>query len=367
MGEMNVVPIYRPGFGEIKDGIVIGACDFCKKNVVDNDKCTRFYKEIFDKCSGFYKCPYGFAAYVFEDYEKNKEIFTGCRIKGTYDAKTADPKTKRTEWLQLKNTILTEEQIKEYAALYLEYQEGIIGYEKHKSFTEEIVHDLRKFNNQVKVGAEKIFGIVNSNSKFDKFKPVTANINSACNYMTLRLNCYDFFYNKALMSASPKSTYNMYHSFDKSKRCLDDRLKEKNSKVKIIAPGNVQAIEAHDCVELLPYILLDNAIKYNKKGTDIIVDIVDSVYESHIQVKSISLYVNDKEIEKLCLRGYRGEQAKRITRDGMGIGLYTVQEICNLHKYDLKISSNRKDQEKDMEYCEFCVDIDIKKEYSYEH
>lgn len=359
MDEMNIVPIYRQGIGEIKNGIEIGISDFCKKNVYNNSRCIEFYKSIYMDKAGFYTCPYGFVAYVFKDEESSIFIFTGCRVKEAYNPKLADPKVKNSTWSDLKNTVITKNQMEIYAELYLEYNNGISKYEKHKKFVEEIFHDMRKFNSQMKANAENIFTKSRSKKKLDIILPYTKNLNAACNFMTLRLNCYDFAYNELLMGETQKTSYNLFKVFDKVRMCLSDQQLKKNCHITLNSAPNFMDIMAHDCIELLPYIFLDNALKYSKENESIEVNFFESRTNSKIKIKSYSLNVSDDELDKICNSGFRGSLAIKKTSEGMGIGLYTAKKICDLHDMDMKISVTNRTLEKNDVFCNFEIEVVI--------
>ena len=61
-------------------------------------------------------------------------------------------------------------------------------------------------------------------------------------------------------------------------------------------------------------------------------------------------------------QGYRGEKAKQLTTDGMGIGLYTAKCIADLNEIELKLSSGDKIKKtkKGIDYSEFVVELSVK-------
>lgn len=94
--------------------------------------------------------------------------------------------------------------------------------------------------------------------------------------MTLRMDAYDFMYNEALLATTEKSGHNIYHIFDKVKHCLKDKADERSVTIHIKSNGECGELKAYDCLDLLPFILLDNAIKYSDRKTHIQVDIKDT-------------------------------------------------------------------------------------------
>ena len=82
MEELNILPIYRNGIGEITNGIDITVPQFCRKNC-ESDKCRMHYNKMCKADEGLYECPFGFSSYVFE-IENENCIFTCLRVEKSY-------------------------------------------------------------------------------------------------------------------------------------------------------------------------------------------------------------------------------------------------------------------------------------------
>lgn len=358
MKEFNYVPIYRVGLNEISQGIELRACDFCCKNCTTNLKCQAFYKEINQLQDGVYLCPFGFVASVFSDKNMERYIFTGLRLENVYSPKLADPKINLMTGNKNKFRKITGDELKEYQELYLEYKEGIEAYLSLKSFIEDILHDVRKFNGQLKGKSEILYRDSSGNKKLKHHRATIQNILATCGFMTLRLDAYDFMYNNIPMNATEKSSYNIYRIFDKVRHCLEERAFSKNLNIDVQSQGECGDIRAYDCIELLPYILLDNAIKYADRKSRIEVLIDDNPERCNIKVSSLGARLVEGEQERLFVRGFRGENAQRTTSEGLGIGLYTAKKICDLHNATINVSEKQGNNEK----MYFVIDIRVKKE-----
>ena len=71
--------------------------------------------------------------------------------------------------------------------------------------------------------------------------------------------------------------------------------------------GECGELKAYDCLDLLPFILLDNAIKYSDQKTHIQVEIKDTPASCIFSVSSISPRLADSECERIFDRGFRPE------------------------------------------------------------
>lgn len=339
MEDFNYVPLFRQGINEITDGIEIRLPDFCSRNCLHNEKCKEYYKELIDKSDGNYQCPYGFASKVFSDEDGNKYIFTAMRIIGVYSSKLADPKLRNLS--REKNyRKITEKETDHYSKIFLEYQKKTRAYDELHTFIQEIFHDIRRFNGELKGKSTQLYNKANSGGRNGQFLEYAKSIQALCAFTTLRLNAFDFMYNEVPLAATERASYNMYQMFDKAKHCLSAKAEERGIKIKINPNGQCGDIKAFDCIELLPYIFLDNGIKYSNKGSTIYVDVQDSMENCKVEVVSQSLPLERGEQDKIFQRGYRGVQAQKMTSEGMGIGLYTAKKICDIHNAAICVEEN---------------------------
>lgn len=357
MDEFNLVPIYRNGIGEITSGIDIPVPEYCRRNCSTNDKCITYYRNLERGKPGLYQCPFGFCSYVF-DIDGDMFIFTCMRIEHHYERSKLIPKIKHEpkEYREL-----TLECVEKYACAYKDYFLNQNKYEKYKRFIDDIFHDVRKFNQQIKIKGDKIYRKAQQHTRLGDFLEAAMSIQQLGWFLTLRLNNHDFIYNKELLSADVKSSYNIYRIIDKVKRCIKERADEKNIKIELNSQYDCRDMQAYDCIELLPFIFLDNAIKYSPNGENICVDIRETIDSQHVQINSIGPLASENEIPRLLEQGYRSQNATQFTQDGMGIGLYTAKCICDLNNIELRVSSSQTIYKKikNIAYSQFSVDFRI--------
>lgn len=358
MDELNLVPLYRNGIGEITSGIDIPIPDYCRRNCTENPKCKEHYRCMEKAPSGVHQCPFGFSSYVFE-VDGSNVIFTCLRIENLYDRTKLMPKIKG-EGKEYRELSLSS--VEKYAEAYKEFLLGKYKYENYKRFIDDIFHDIRKFNQQIKIKNERIYRRAQQHKRFGDILESTKSIQQLAWFLTLRLNNHDFIYNEALLEADVKTSYNIHRIIYKVKHCIKERADEKGIKIHMDAKYECRDMQAYDCIELLPYLFLDNAIKYSPDGENIHILIEENSELQHVKIKSIGPIVFESEQSKVFEQGYRSENAKLITQDGMGIGLYTAKCICALNDIELKIesSSNVVKRYKNVDYSEFSVDFWIK-------
>ena len=124
-------------------------------------------------------------------------------------------------------------------------------------------------------------------------------------------------------------------------------------------------------VALIPYILLDNAIKYtpakyynnpdikndqNKQINFIFAQEDDG--KMAMSISNVGPKYSDEQIAKLCEKDFRPEVAREHTSEGYGLGLYFVSRILRNCGASITFSSGDTIwTDNDIEYSKFCIKI----------
>jgi signal transduction histidine kinase len=98
--------------------------------------------------------------------------------------------------------------------------------------------------------------------------------------------------------------------------------------------------EMYDIFDIVPFLLLDNALKYSPPDQTIDVKFREENNSFlSVNINSFGPNVKDEEIDLITDRKYRGSNASKFESAGGGYGLYLANLICNLHDVDLSVSS----------------------------
>lgn len=132
----------------------------------------------------------------------------------------------------------------------------------------------------------------------------------------------------------------IYRKFDKVARLLDYQAQESGTSIKITGTS-FGTYECNDMVELLPYLLLDNAIKYSMWNKEIKLNFSEFGNKLIVEVDSFSKRPVEHELNSLLERGVRSRNVIEKT-EGQGLGLYLARYICEANNINISLTLGKK-------------------------
>ncbi len=93
------------------------------------------------------------------------------------------------------------------------------------------------------------------------------------------------------------------------------------------------------------YHLIDNATKYAMKESDINIRFVKEEETFNIVIEMISLRIKEEEKDKITQEYFCGESAKKVGKNGQGIGMFIVKRVLKLNGAHLEILPNINSQQ----------------------
>ncbi|MGR5326440.1 sensor histidine kinase [Photobacterium damselae] len=230
------------------------------------------------------------------------------------------------------------------------------GREQLLEFVEESLHELRLFNQKLNTSVQRLGQSVKSKNigtqeplncnhiHADEIRSQVQNINNLIKLSTIRMDFIDYEMNPDYFSELPPYQVDMYGKFESSRIALDKL--SKDHKVKVIFKNEMRDktfISAIRLIDILPFLLLDNAIKYSPNGSEVEVEFIRYNTSLEIIVTSVGPYVPYDEIKRLCKKHYRGKNTRDLESiKGQGIGLYFADKIVKLHDARMTLSSSEK-------------------------
>jgi light-regulated signal transduction histidine kinase (bacteriophytochrome) len=159
---------------------------------------------------------------------------------------------------------------------------------------------------------------------------------------------------------APKGQYNMHGMFFRALHHFFFKINKKSIETSLTAePGFT--VEAYPSVQILPLIIIENAVKYSLKGGTIAI-ILDQPGRK-VTVESQGPKIEQSELAEVFKKGVRGRNAALSGEGGQGLGLYIAKKICEAHGFDLSVTQARPFIKDNIPYCivNFVLDLDMSK------
>ena len=158
--------------------------------------------------------------------------------------------------------------------------------------------------------------------------------------LSVRLDIVD--YESGYASSRPSQNIPVFRKIDKVLRCFRSRLKKHRIELKIEG-GSYAEIYGPPIFELIPFVLIENAIKYAPVKSQLAVRYENKDEEIIIRFESLGPKIKQSEKQKIFHQNFRGEAAETRQSGGSGIGLYGAKTLVESH-YGGKIFVNQDDQ-----------------------
>jgi len=101
----------------------------------------------------------------------------------------------------------------------------------------------------------------------------------------------------------------------------------------------------YDLLEQAIVNLLDNAFKYSVAKSEIIIEGgLTKSQRFYISISNKGILITDEEMKWCKHRGRRGKNARLVTGEGSGIGLWIVDNIMKIHHGELEVTCNKIDE-----------------------
>ncbi|PAU74943.1 ATP-binding protein [Halomonas salipaludis] len=211
---------------------------------------------------------------------------------------------------------------------------------------DDVMHEMRRFSADIISITEELSKNFQENQKSSaKWKKASEKIDTVfylAGFISVRLSLADIELNPEAIKRQKLFRAGIHRKFEKSRHVLSSLARTKAININLTGESfsEIDAIKAFD---LVPYVLLENAIKYSPKGQsiNIIFDDNPSYKHASVTVSSIGPLLHSDEKEKVFDRGYQGQEAKDLNIDGQGLGLNLAKTLCDLHDLKLDINPSR--------------------------
>lgn len=149
-----------------------------------------------------------------------------------------------------------------------------------------------------------------------------------------------------------KSKLNMVDTICQTVFSFEQQIEKKNLEIRGLDHEKVMVDADPDLMHQVVYNLTENAVKFVNEGGYIAFDFSTGKNgETYISVKNSGAGLSKQEIPKVFDRFYKTDKSRGLDKNGVGLGLYIVRSIVNLHGGDIIVRSA------EGEYVEFVFSI----------
>ena len=282
---------------------------------------------------GWSKCPKGFAVYcrVLPVVRGGRLVLHGLKVTGVSTA------AGKSEHLSIKTS---SSEIERYLNhMILVFSEQIEAYVSN--IMRRSVHEARDINKDIKAATEDIiFALMQKEIDVYDVRERVKNIQALSEIFSVRTDFLDYFANPEIF-LYPDQAIRVHNKFFKTIRSLQSRAMKKNVNLRSVgsSDGQISGLRVFD---VIPFILLQNAIKYSPDGQLIDVIFSENPSEIEITVRNVGPAVEASEAVHIFQMGGRGKNAILTGVNGTGIGLFFVRELVEIHHHG-KITFTQKD------------------------
>jgi signal transduction histidine kinase len=331
----------------LREGDIYTLHSFCGKRF--SDKCKNFYKNISEP--GTYICPYGFSTYVTSFGLSEGLIFTSLLIQGRYDKK------KLKIHRELKNKF-SEDEISRLLGLFDAQQKRSknleIATDDETTLIRGILHEVRRLSREIESQRCELRNYQVPNKKTTA---IIENIYATTQLISTRIDTYELYKNPSAITKATQPCIDIYKKFDKARFIIDAQANNKDIKLSFSGEFHL-FFEGYEIFNLLPYILLDNAVKYTRPGMEINVNFDESLQS--VEIINIGPKVKKDQIDHIFEKSFRGEYSKDF--EGTGLELFMARQITELHRIECSAYSSDviEFHINNIPYSEFKIILDFK-------
>lgn len=198
--------------------------------------------------------------------------------------------------------------------------------DQYRSLIRQNIHEVRGINSALYNTAFELQDLLESD--FNQRGPTASLSKSVVSLSELLRGRIDFMEFIANPDASNvrKSDIFVYRKFDKVQRCFRVTAHKRGIELEISGSSS-KATYGPPIFDLVPYLLLDNAVKYSPDKFPVRIVCNDAAQSVFCSVTSRGPRITEEELPDIFSPGVRGANALRSKKEGSGLGLSVLRKI----------------------------------------
>ena len=196
-----------------------------------------------------------------------------------------------------------------------------------------LIHDLRHLSTAIYHSAEQAERAARDNDRSEIFEGIKTVI-ATQTMLKARINYLD--YTNGVDRFDANTEISVFSRVDKVVRCFSASAMDKRVSLRL-SGQSFRLTRGPNILDIVPYTLIDNAIKYSPPNYDVEVSVYDTDDNTVVSVTSVGPDIAGEEQAKIFERGVRGNHATEMRPSGTGLGLAVATEIIEKFGGELSV------------------------------
>lgn len=263
-------------------------------------------------------------------YRKTDELGRAFILPGLFLEDGPKPKKKFYGYKAQNTKLMIEEYLRQHMSRSRDQR--ILAEES----TTALVHDLRHLSSAIYHSAEQAqrARINKDNAELaDSLKTIVA----TQTMLKARIDYLD--YTTGVDRFETVEKIPVYSRVDKVVKCFRATAKDKAVAIEL-SGQSFRFTKGPNILDIVPYTLVDNAIKYSPPHYCVEVRVYDLDGRTVVSISSIGPTVHGDEQEKIFEVGFRGKSALEVRPSGTGIGLSVAKEIVEKFSGEIDVKQD---------------------------
>lgn len=195
-----------------------------------------------------------------------------------------------------------------------------------EDISNDIAHDIKTPLTNIKMTAERLLSENSSHSEKDLLG-IIHNIDRTTYIIESILSATKIISDKSEMTKEDiditKCVEDAYELFLDLAESKDIRFRLLKNNESIIIKSNLKAVQR------IISNILDNAIKYSKNTTEIIINIKSDKNKTILSVKDTGIGISEEDLPKIFDKFFKADKSRNSSELGIGLGLSIVKSLCD--------------------------------------
>lgn len=294
---------------------------FALPPAADSEKQVDLYRKI--RSTGWHKCLVGYDIYSraieTTDYVSGQTgilILPGLKVRGGLRV---------NEKPQSFSIFCDKADVVRHVDAVLMARDNIV--KRFDEITRQNVHEIRGINSGIYHAAAELKSQLTWSDKHPL--ALAGNIEAFSQILSARIDFMNFLFNDGWADFN-YAKMAVFRKFDRMCRCFKPKAGKQNIEIDIYGQSIRNVFGPKNMMDLVSYLLLDNAVKYSPKGGSIGVSVEDDGNHIVAAINSVGPVILEEEAERIFSEHYRGLAAQQSGVAGSGIGLYAVKQVVEV-------------------------------------